>query len=115
MPIGTEIKFSTSSGWGHDQFIGYIHVKPSLLDVKNSEGLCGYVSAGSKDTSDDFTLRNGTILATTSANWEAFAENWRWVKYALLCLNITHISISCTFQCTVKGEKLSYQINIFNH
>ncbi|XP_076103011.1 von Willebrand factor D and EGF domain-containing protein-like isoform X2 [Mytilus galloprovincialis] len=77
LPIGTEIKFSTSSGWGHDQFIGYIHVKPSLLDVKNSEGLCGYVSAGSKDTSDDFTLRNGTILATTSANWEAFAENWR--------------------------------------
>ncbi|CAC5391221.1 unnamed protein product [Mytilus coruscus] len=77
LPIGTEIKFSTSSGWGHEQFIGYIHVKPSILDVENSEGLCGHVSAGSRDTSDDFKLRNGTIIATTNANWETFAENWR--------------------------------------
>lgn len=78
MPIGTEIKFSTSAGWGNEQFIGYIHVKPSLLDVENAEGLCGRVSGGSMDTSDDFTLRNGTVIATTYAYWETFAENWRY-------------------------------------
>ncbi|XP_076103005.1 von Willebrand factor D and EGF domain-containing protein-like [Mytilus galloprovincialis] len=77
LPIGTEIKFSTPSGWGHEHFIGYIHVKPSILDVENSEGLCGYVSSGSKDTSDDFTLRDGTIIDTTEDNWETFAEEWR--------------------------------------
>ncbi|CAC5420228.1 unnamed protein product [Mytilus coruscus] len=77
LPIGTEIKFSTSSGWGHNKFIGYIHVKPSILDVESSEGLCGYVSGGSVNTNDDFTLRDGTTVSTIKDNWETFAENWR--------------------------------------
>ncbi|CAG2228914.1 unnamed protein product [Mytilus edulis] len=112
LPIGTEIKFSTSAGWGHEQFIGYIHVKPSLLDVENSEGLCGRVSGGSMDTSDDFTLRDGTIIPTTYSNWETFAKTGGRVRSCFcyfLCINVYE---SQSKQAQENSQRFSYNMFI---
>ncbi|VDI62118.1 Hypothetical predicted protein, partial [Mytilus galloprovincialis] len=68
LPIGTEISFTVSGGW-----IPVITIKPSTLDIEQTEGLCGFVSK-TQDTSDDFIPR-GSSLATSSIY--DFAKSWR--------------------------------------
>lgn len=68
LPIGTEISFTVSGGW-----IPIITIKPSTLDIEQTEGLCGFVSK-TQDTSDDFIPR-GSSLATSSIY--DFAKSWR--------------------------------------
>ena len=69
LPIGTIIIFHIA-----DRFITPITIKPSALDIEQTEGLCGYISK-TKDTSDDFKPRGSN--STTSLI--EFAKSWRYI------------------------------------
>lgn len=69
LPIGTEITFYVSDRWIPD-----IIIKPSTLDIEQTEGLCGFVSK-TANTLDDFISR-GSNSATTDV--ESFAKSWRY-------------------------------------
>ena len=69
LPIGTIIIFHIDNG-----FATPITIKPSVLDIEQTEGLCGYISR-TKDMSDDFMPRGSN--STTSAN--NFAKSWRYI------------------------------------
>ncbi|XP_052066099.1 uncharacterized protein LOC127705790 [Mytilus californianus] len=73
LPIGTEISFTVSGGW-----IPGIAIKPSTLDIEQTEGLCGFVSK-TKDTSDDFIPRSSSFA--TSSVYD-FARSWRVGRYS---------------------------------
>ncbi|XP_052071137.1 uncharacterized protein LOC127709569 [Mytilus californianus] len=68
LPIGTEISIHVSGSW-----IPTITLKPSALDIEQSEGICGFVSQ-TKDSSDDLVPRgsNTSISSTTD-----FVNSWR--------------------------------------
>ncbi|XP_076111545.1 von Willebrand factor D and EGF domain-containing protein-like [Mytilus galloprovincialis] len=68
LPIGTEITFRVNG-----RYIDYIYIKPSVLDLGSTEGLCGYVSSENKNTDDDFLSRGETIAITNS---QQFAKSW---------------------------------------
>jgi len=75
LPTGTVVMFSygTVNGrWGTSYRIHYIHVKPSIEDIKSSSGLCGYFDG---DQNNDFRLRNNN----TASNIDTFLEDWRFV------------------------------------
>jgi hypothetical protein len=69
LPIGTIITFHISGN-----FIPTITIKPSALDIEQTEGLCGYISK-TKDMSDDFKPRGSN--STTSLS--DFAKSWRYI------------------------------------
>ena len=69
LPIGTIITFHIDGS-----SIPIIIIKPSALDIEQTEGLCGYISE-TKDMSDDFMPRGST--STTSVN--DFASSWRYI------------------------------------
>ncbi|CAC5384240.1 unnamed protein product [Mytilus coruscus] len=52
-------------------------VNPSILDVENSEGLCGRITNGTRNITDDFTLRDGSTLHASYYNGYTFSRNWR--------------------------------------
>lgn len=60
---------------GH--FISHIQIKPSILDVENSEGMCGRITNGNRNSADDFTLRDGSTLHPSYYNGYTFSRNWR--------------------------------------
>ncbi|VDI01231.1 Hypothetical predicted protein [Mytilus galloprovincialis] len=68
LPIGTEITFRVNG-----RYIDYIYIKPSVLDLGSTKGLCGYVSSENKNTDDDFLSRGETIAITNS---QQFAKSW---------------------------------------
>jgi hypothetical protein len=57
-----------------DGSIPSIIIKPSALDIEQTEGLCGYISK-TRDTSDDFMPRGSN--STVSA--DDFARSWRYI------------------------------------
>lgn len=69
LPIGTIIIFRVDG-----TRISPISIKPSVLDIEQTEGLCGYISR-TKDMSDDFMPRG--FNSTTSAN--DFAKSLRYI------------------------------------
>ena len=69
LPIGTILTFRISGN-----FIPTIIIKPSALDIEQTEGLCGYISK-TKDTSDDYKPR-GSDSATSLSD---FATSWRYI------------------------------------
>ena len=70
LPIGTIITFHISGN-----FIPTITIKPSALDIEQTEGLCGYISH-TQDSSDDFMPR-GSNSATSA---DDFARSWRYIQ-----------------------------------
>ncbi|XP_076090111.1 uncharacterized protein LOC143062191 [Mytilus galloprovincialis] len=68
LPIGTEISIHVSGSW-----IPSISIKPSVLDIEQSEGLCGFVSQ-TKDTSDDLVPRGSSTPISSTTE---FAKSWR--------------------------------------
>ncbi|XP_052063239.1 uncharacterized protein LOC127702954 isoform X1 [Mytilus californianus] len=68
LSIGTTVSFKVSG-----EYIRYITVKPSVLDLGSAEGLCGYISSENGQRDDDLRKRNETE-ATTSI--EDFAKSW---------------------------------------
>ncbi|XP_063431715.1 serine-rich adhesin for platelets-like [Mytilus trossulus] len=77
LPSGTEITFSTYYYWWMGHFISHIQIKPSILDVENSEGMCGRITNGNRNSADDFTLRDGSTLYPSYYNGYTFSRNWR--------------------------------------
>ena len=76
MPIGTKILFEVKN-----ELIKYIHIKPSVLDIRETEGLCGFLSKHYKHQDDDFLKSNGTIIAGTSkSDITKFGKSWRYVS-----------------------------------
>lgn len=73
MPIGTKISFKYTK-----DYITYIHVKPSVLDLESAEGLCGYISSQNGKKDDDFRKRNETVATTSTSD---FAKSWELVKF----------------------------------
>lgn len=55
-------------------WIPSISIKPSVLDIEQSEGLCGFVSQ-TKDTSDDLVPRGSSTSISSTAE---FAKSWRY-------------------------------------
>ncbi|CAC5415835.1 unnamed protein product [Mytilus coruscus] len=68
LPIGTEISIHVSGSW-----IPSISLKPSVLDIEQSEGLCGFVSQ-TRDTSDDLVPRGSSTPISSTTE---FAKSWR--------------------------------------
>lgn len=68
MSIGTTVSFRVSG-----DYISYITVKPSVLDLGSAEGLCGYISNENGKTDDDLRKRNETVVTTII---EDFAKSW---------------------------------------
>jgi len=69
LPIGTIIIFHIDGS-----FITPITIKPSALDIEQTEGLCGYISK-TKDMSDDFMPRG----SNSSTSLSDFARSWRYI------------------------------------
>ena len=69
LPTGTIIIFHIDRNR-----ISPITIKPSVLDIEQTEGLCGYISK-TKDMFDDFMPRGSN--STTSA--KDFAKSWRYI------------------------------------
>jgi len=53
-----------------DHGIHYIQIKPSVLDITSSSGLCGHFD---DDRSKDFKLRDGSF----TQDQNEFANEWR--------------------------------------
>ncbi|VDI39899.1 Hypothetical predicted protein [Mytilus galloprovincialis] len=68
LPIGTEISIRVSGNR-----IPTITLKPSALDIEQSEGICGFISQ-TKDSSDDFVPRGSTTSISSSTE---FVNSWR--------------------------------------
>ncbi|CAG2238562.1 unnamed protein product [Mytilus edulis] len=68
LSIGTTVSFRVSG-----DYISYITVKPSVLDLGSAEGLCGYISNENGKTDDDLRKRNETVTTTII---EDFAKSW---------------------------------------
>ncbi|XP_033742340.1 von Willebrand factor D and EGF domain-containing protein-like [Pecten maximus] len=74
LPSGTMVTFKYGSYVGNDVvFIHYIYIKPSILDWKTSQGLCGYLDG---TTTNDFKKKDGSD--TTDAM--EFSESWKIVS-----------------------------------
>ncbi|CAG2228916.1 unnamed protein product [Mytilus edulis] len=68
LPTGTEIEFYIADG-----LIPVININPSVLDVENTDGLCGFISSDG-NAYDDFTLRDSQLVAT---DIKVFVDSWR--------------------------------------
>ncbi|VDI15181.1 Hypothetical predicted protein [Mytilus galloprovincialis] len=68
LPTGTEIEFYISDG-----FIPVINIKPSVLDVENTDGLCGFISSDG-NTYDDLIQRDSRLITT---DVQVFVNSWR--------------------------------------
>ncbi|XP_076109578.1 uncharacterized protein LOC143078608 [Mytilus galloprovincialis] len=77
LPIGTKISFKYTK-----DYITYIHVKPSVLDLECAEGLCGYISSQNGKKDDDFRKRNETVATTSISD---FAESWELTNLQSYC------------------------------
>jgi hypothetical protein len=78
LPIGTNIAFRISVN-----FIPTNAIKPSVLDIEQTEGLCGYISK-TKDTSDDYKPM-GSDSATSSND---FATSWRYIESYIVIVDL---------------------------
>ena len=79
LPIGTIITFRIAG-----RSIPTITIKPSALDIEQTEGLCGYISK-TQDTSDDFMPRGSN--STTSA--DDFARSWRYISSYIVLVDLS--------------------------
>lgn len=68
LSIGTTVSFRVTGN-----YISYITIKPSVLDLGSAEGLCGYISNENGKTDDDLRKRNET---NTTTSIEDFAKSW---------------------------------------
>ncbi|XP_071129173.1 von Willebrand factor D and EGF domain-containing protein-like [Mytilus edulis] len=68
LPIGTEINIHMEDDW-----IPLITLKPSVLDIEQSEGICGFISQDI-DSSDDLVPRGSTSSISSTTE---FAKSWK--------------------------------------
>lgn len=78
LPIGTIIIFHI-----YGDTISPITIKPSVLDIEQTEGLCGYISK-TRDRTDDFMPRGSNT--TTSAN--EFVRSWRYILNYIIVVDL---------------------------
>ncbi|XP_063431714.1 uncharacterized protein LOC134714404 [Mytilus trossulus] len=68
LPTGTEIEFYILNG-----FIPVLNIKPSVIDVGKTEGLCGFISPDGNAT-DDLISRNSSLF---ESDVRVFVASWR--------------------------------------
>ncbi|CAC5384242.1 unnamed protein product [Mytilus coruscus] len=68
LPTGTEIEFYISNG-----FIPVLNIKPSVIDVGNTEGLCGFISLDG-NANDDLISRDSPLIGS---DVPVFVASWR--------------------------------------
>ncbi|XP_063435756.1 von Willebrand factor D and EGF domain-containing protein-like [Mytilus trossulus] len=69
LPTGTQILFTISS-WS--KFITGISIKPSIPDLEEAKGLCGFPNT-IKNPSDDYMHRTKGVVSS----YKEFADSWR--------------------------------------
>ncbi|XP_071168610.1 von Willebrand factor D and EGF domain-containing protein-like [Mytilus edulis] len=69
LPTGTQILFTISS---RSKFITGISIKPSIPDLEEAKGLCGFPNKV-KNPSDDFMHRTEGVVSS----YKEFADSWR--------------------------------------
>lgn len=69
LPTGTQILFTISS-WS--KFITGISIKPSIPDLEDAKGLCGFPNT-IKNPSDDYMHRTKGEVSS----YKEFADSWR--------------------------------------
>ncbi|XP_052100779.1 uncharacterized protein LOC127734804 [Mytilus californianus] len=107
LPTGTEIEFYISNG-----FIPVLNIKPSVIDVGNTEGLCGFISPDG-NANDDLISRDSPLIGSDVpvfvASWRATSDEELFVIEPNLPITYPFLKQFC--DCHVDDYTSNYENN----